>query len=169
MKSFNILILQSCNRSGGQLLIEAMVAIGIIIFGVLATLGLLSRALSLNRVISDQFTGTYLAAEGIEVVKNLIDANIIQSKPWNSGFSTGSFEADYNSLSLEPNQNRYLLLNSTDGRYSYDWGSPTAFTRAINIETIGSEEIKVSPVVEWRTRGGGSFSVILEDHFLNWR
>ena len=153
----------------GQSLIEAMVAIGIIVFGILSTLGLLSRALSLNRVVSDQFTATYLAAEGIEVVKNLIDANIIQGRPWNSGLTTGSFEADYNSLLFEPNQGRRLLLDLASGHYSYDGGNPTSFVRTINIELIGSEEIKVSPVVAWRTRGGGNFEVRLEDHFFNWR
>lgn len=161
-----ILNLKSGN---GQSLIEAMVAIGIIVFGILSTLGLLSRALSLNRVVSDQFTATYLAAEGAEVVKNLIDANIIQGRPWNSGFSTGSFEADYNGASLEPNQGRRLLLDLPTGRYSYDGGNPTSFIRTINIELIGSEEIKVSPVVAWTTRGGGNFEVRLEDHFFNWR
>src|SRR3989338_8190490 len=112
--------LYSQEKCAGQSLIEAMVAIGIIVFGILSTLGLLSRALSLNRVVSDQFTATYLAAEGIEVVKNLIDANIIQGRPWNNGFTTGGFEIDYNGVSLEPNQGRRLLLDLTSGHYSYD-------------------------------------------------
>jgi type II secretory pathway pseudopilin PulG len=153
----------------GQLLIESMIGISIAIVGILGILALLSKSASLNQVVSNQFIGNYLAAEGIEIVKNLIDANIIQGKPWNQGFQTASFEADYTSLSLAPNQNRPLLFDSANNLYSYQSGAPALFTRTINIELVGSEEIKVNSVVKWRTRGGGQFEVNLEDHFFNWR
>lgn len=156
-------------KNNGQLIIESMIGISIAVVGILGVLTLLSRSISLNRVVSDQFTGAYLAAEGIEITKNLIDANIIQSKPWNQGFSSGSFEADYNSIDLEPNQNRRLLFDSANNFYSYDAGNPTNFVRAVDIQLIGSEEIKVNSVVKWTTRGGGQFDVNLEDHFFNWR
>jgi len=153
----------------GQLLIESMIGISIAVVGLLGILGLVSRSTSLNRVVSEQFIASYLAAEGIEIVKNLIDANIIQHKPWNKGFSNGSFEADYLSLGLTPNQNRFLLFDSTNNLYGYQSGTPTSFTRTINIQLIGSEEIKVNSIVKWKTRGGGQFEVNLEDHFFNWR
>ena len=34
------------------------------------------RALGVNRLINEQYTGTYLAAEGIELVKNLFDQEL---------------------------------------------------------------------------------------------
>ncbi|MDP3014873.1 MAG: hypothetical protein Q8N28_00390 [bacterium] len=160
---------QNLKPNSGQLIIESMIGISIAVVGILGVLTLLSRSISLNRVVSDQFTGAYLAAEGIEITKNLIDANIIQSKPWNQGFSSGSFEADYNSTNLEPNQNRQLLFDSANNIYSYDAGNPTNFIRTVNIQLIGSEEIKVNSLVKWTTRGGGQFEVNLEDHFFNWR
>jgi len=155
--------------NNGYLMIESMIGITIAIVGILGVLGLVSRSVSLNRLVSNQFIGNYLAAEGIEITKNLIDANIIQQKPWNQGFTTGSFEADYSSLTLESNRNRSILLDPTDNRYGYQIGNATPFTRTINIELIGSEEIKVNSIVGWTTRGGGQFEVNLEDHFLNWR
>lgn len=151
----------------GQLLIESMIGISIAVVGLLGILGLLSQSTSLNRVVSNQFIGNYLAAEGIEIVKNLIDANIIQHRSWNEGFLSGNFEADYTSLSLEPNQNRHLLFDSASNFYGYQNGTPTSFTRTINIELVGSEEIKVNSIVKWTTRGG-QFEVNLEDHFFNW-
>ena len=160
---------QNLEPNSGQLIIESMIGISIAVVGILGVLTLLSRSISLNRVVSDQFTGAYLAAEGVEITKNLIDANIIQSKPWNQGFSSGSFEADYNSTSLEPNRSRRLLFDSTNNFYSYDAGNPTNFIRTINIQLVGSEEIKVNSIVKWTTRGGGNFEVNLEDHFFNWR
>ena len=160
---------QNLEPNSGQLIIESMIGISIAVVGILGVLTLLSRSISLNRVVSDQFTGAYLAAEGIEITKNLIDANIIQFKPWNQGFLSGSFEADYNSINLEPNQNRRLLFDSANNFYSYDAGNPTNFTRTVDIQLIGSEEIKVNSVVKWTTRGDGNFEVNLEDHFFNWR
>ncbi|NCO15164.1 hypothetical protein COW77_01405 [Candidatus Wolfebacteria bacterium CG18_big_fil_WC_8_21_14_2_50_39_7] len=153
----------------GYILIESMIGISIAIVGILGILNLLSRSTSLNRVISNQFVGNYLAAEGIEITKNLIDANVIQNKPWNQGLISGSFEADYLSMGLEPNQSRLILFDSANNRYSYQTGNPTTFTRVINIQLIGSEEIKVNSIVKWTSRGGGQFEANLEDHFFNWR
>jgi len=153
----------------GYLLVESIIGISIAIVGIMGILGLLSRSTSLNRVISSQFIGNYLAAEGVEITKNLIDANIIQKRPWNQGFINGSFEVDYLSLNLEPDQSRLILFDSSNNLYSYQSGTPTLFTRTINIEPIGSEEIKINSIVKWRSRGGGQFEANLEDHFLNWR
>lgn len=153
----------------GYLLIESIIGISVAIVGILGILNLLSRSTSLNRVISNQFVGNYLAAEGIEITKNLIDANIIQKKPWNNGFTSGSFGADYLSVGLAPDQNWPILFDSVSNRYSYDVGTPTLFTRTINIQLIGSEEIKVNSIVRWTSRGGGQFEANLEDHFFNWR
>ena len=157
------------NKKNGYLIIESMIGISIVVVGLLGILAVSSRSISLNRVISDQITANYLAAEGIEIVKNLIDANIIQGKPWNQGFSSGSFEADYKSLNLEPNQNRQILFDTSNSFYSYQNGNPTNFVRIINIQLVSADEIKINAVVKWTTRGGGQFEINLEDHFFNWR
>src|SRR3989338_4130432 len=72
------------NRCRGQLLIESMIAITIVVVGILAVFTLLSESQSLNRVVADRYIGTYLASEGLELIKNLIDKNYIQQLPWNS-------------------------------------------------------------------------------------
>jgi hypothetical protein len=154
----------------GYLLIEAIIGIGIAITGILGMLNILSRSVSLNRVIGDQLVGNYLAAEGIEITKNIIDGNIIQGNPWNQGFVTGTYEVDYSSLNLTANQNRRIWLNPSNSRYSYQQiGNQTSFIRTINIQTVSSQEIKVNSIVSWVTRGNAQFSVNLEDHFFNWR
>jgi len=163
---FNFNLKNKANR--GYLLIESMIGISIAVVGILGILSLISRSVSLNRVVGDQFTGAYLAAEGIEIVKNLIGANIINRRPWNSGFMDGDFEADYLSMFLDSGRNRRLLFDSTSRLYSYQTGSPTNFIRTIKIELIGSGEIKVNSVVRWTSRGGGEFEANLENHFFNW-
>ena len=59
----------------GYVLVESVVAMTIVVVGLLGIFSLLSQSLSLNRVVGDRYVGTYLAAEGIEVVKNIIDNN----------------------------------------------------------------------------------------------
>ena len=153
----------------GQLLIESMIAISIIVVGLLGLLGLLSRSLSLNRVVSDQFTANYLAAEGIEVVKNIVDANTVQKQPWNLGLANGEFQVSYDSVQLESTLRQPLVFEEGTGRYSYGFGRPTSFVRTIKIELLSQDEIKVNSLVNWTTRGGGKFEVNTEDHFFNWR
>ena len=62
------------NREG-SLLIESIVAISVAVVGILGVLGLLSRAFAIQRDVGQRFIGTYLASEGIEVVKGIIDTN----------------------------------------------------------------------------------------------
>lgn len=157
----------------GQLLVEAMIAISVVVVGMLGILAFLLQSLSLNKVVSDQFTGAYLASEGIELTKNILDSNLIppHTGPWNVGFSDGDYEIDYQDTSLVGNNatGRYLSYDPTTHLYSYKSGNPSAFQRKITIKTISADEIQVNSVVNWTTLGGGSFSVNLEDHFFNWR
>ncbi len=60
----------------GQTIIEALVALSILTVGLIGVLTLLSRSLYLQRTTADQAKGTYLAAEGIEIAKSLIDHNV---------------------------------------------------------------------------------------------
>ena len=154
----------------GYLLMEVMVAISLLTIGFLAVLSLVSNSLSLNRVVSDQFTANYLAMEGIEIVKNLIDSNYLNGNPWNQDFSNGNYEVDYQSIGLETDLSRYLSLDSTSGFYDYKGDIQTPFKRTIAVELLeGGNEIKVNSIVEWTGRGGGEFEVNLEDRFFNWR
>ena len=153
-------------------MVEAMVALGVITVGLLGMLELLSNSLSLNRVAADQYTGTYIASEGIEIIKNLIDKNVIAGVPWNTGFSNGFYEADYTnvSLPLAPfGAGRFINVDSTTGSYGYGAGMTTTYKRSIEIALIGADEIRVNSLVTWSSRGAASFSVNVEDRFFNWR
>lgn len=166
-------------KEKGQILIESMIAIGIITFGIMGVFTLLSQALSLNRVVSDQFTASFLASEGVEVTKNLIDGNNLQGLAWNHSFNNDScYEVDYRSAYIDENpvdcsdsvaSGDFLKFDSATGRFGYDSGTPTSFFRKIHITPIGSDQIQVNSVVSWTTRGGASFSLNLEDRFYNWR
>ena len=87
-------------RNRGQAIIEVLVAVSMLTVGFLGVVTLLAKSLGLNRVVTESYTATYLAVEGVELVKNLIDANSIAGAgtPWNSGLTDGTYEADYASL-----------------------------------------------------------------------
>lgn len=155
----------------GQLLVELMVAISVMVIGMLGIFTVLSQSLGLSKVATNQYVAANLAAEGIEVVKNIIDANTINSVAWNEGVSvSGTYRVQYNSTSLNgAGVNNFLNYDQSTGLYSYDSGNPTNFRRIITINNVSPDEIRVSSRVEWKDRGGASFDIEVEDHFLNWR
>jgi type II secretory pathway pseudopilin PulG len=83
MKNHSLSFLRFSSRRG-QSIVEAMVALSVLMLGLMGVLTLLSRSLFLARVASDQAKATYLASEGIEIAKSLIDHNVY------SGIAAGS-------------------------------------------------------------------------------
>ena len=162
---------QSKNR--GQLIVESMIAITILIIGILGVLSLLSQSLGFYRVAYEEHVAVNLAAEGIEVVKNIIDTNIVNGDRWNKGLAVAkdSFQVQYDSSNLDPVSNKPLNFDPATGIYSYDTlGFATNFKREIIIENkLSDDEIQVNSIVTWKSRGGAGLSINLEDHFYNWR
>jgi hypothetical protein len=162
-------------KEKGQLLVELMVAMSVMLIGLLGIMAVLSQSLGLNRVAANQYIAANLAAEGVEVVKNIIDANAINARPWNSGLANGVSSVQFDSAALGTQSSAPLLFNSSNGRYSYASGDPTGFRRTIsisNIDTNGDtfpDEIAVVSTVTWTDRGGLDFSVDVEGHFRDWR
>ncbi|MDR3582453.1 MAG: hypothetical protein P4L67_04240, partial [Candidatus Pacebacteria bacterium] len=68
--------LSSLSSRRGQSIVEAMVALSVLMVGLMGVLTLLTRSLLLERVTADQAKATYLASEGIEVAKSLIDHDV---------------------------------------------------------------------------------------------
>lgn len=157
------------NRKGIAL-IEAVIAISIATVGVLALFTLLTRSLGLQRVVAERYIAANLAAEGVELIHNLVSTNFLRGAAWNAGIpaSRGEYEMDYNDGALGVRADRPLKYDGTF--YSYDAGAETPFYRVITVEPIGSpiEEIAVRSVVRWNTRGIQS-SIDVEGRVFNWR
>lgn len=174
-------------NNSGQLLLESVIAITALIIGLLGILGLLARSFSLNKIIVSRYTAAYLAAEGIEVVKNLIDGNAVAgaaSGAWNRGLFDGFYELAYNFdlndlVKTEINQARYLCFDSQKHIFDYscyqssppETAKPALFKRIVEIENISDangdfNQIQVNSRVFWRI-GGIDYSADAEDHFFN--
>ncbi len=160
--------LSSCPRRG-QAIVEALVAISALTIGFLGIFTLLSQSFALNRVVSNNYAANYLASEGIEVVKNMMDANSINGRAWDSGLGAGAYEVAYDSRSLNSDQGRTLSFDPVTDLYSYSGSVATPFKRVITLTKVSNTELKVVSEVSWNDRGGASFRVALEDHFYHWR
>lgn len=184
-------------NSRGSILIEAMIAISVVSIGLLGVTNLLSYSIRTNARVESQLVATYLAAEGIEVTKNIIDKNysdIGEAKAqgraydsWNSDIRNGSFEMEYDSVSLGASigdgrfSERNLFFNPEQGLYYYgvsgDGGLMTGFKRTVMIEEVVDvdcdetrvDALRVVSRVEWQANDGSPEEVSLEDHFFDWR
>ena len=166
----------------GQTLIEALIALSVITLGLLGILALLAKSFFYNRTISDQLTATYLASEGVEVAKNLIDHDVASGAAWNSCFAPYENAAGVAQLALDYTStdcgslNLYapgdvLQFDGTTDRYSYHvtaGSSPTGFSRDVVVKAAG-DQITVNSVVTWSTGPITSQSINLEDHFYKWK
>ena len=74
--------------SGGFTLIEAFVAIAILMFTIVGPLTLAQRSLSAAYYAKDQVTAYYLAEEAVEYIRNLRDENRLNNNPWLQGAET---------------------------------------------------------------------------------
>src|SRR5690348_18434680 len=161
----------------GQSITEAMLAISMLTVGFLGITALLSRSYFLSRVTADQLTATYLASEGIEIAKNMIDHDIYNGVPWDTTFGGGGdFHLDYtactNGAPCPPagsaGTGPVLDLDPATHLYSYSGSIATKFTRLIRITVPSGHEIQVNSIVTWSTGLFTAQSINLEDHFYNW-
>lgn len=185
MKSF-LTILKSrfvLKDRSAQSLVEAIIAIGILTTGLVGVLTLLTKSFYLNRVASTDTQATYLAAEGIEVTKNLIDHDVYLSLAGlGGGWGTTCFgtvgvgglpqdyELDYSTTGCPtPWAGRTLSFDPSTHLYSYSGSVATSFTRRIRITRPSAQEIDVQSIVTWNVGLISQQSINLEDHFYNWR
>lgn len=154
--------------SKGFTLIEVLVAMFIMVMGTLGVFGLIARTVAFNSSTNSQLVASYLSQEGLELARNIRDANFLKIHKgvggiWTDGLtgcSTGC-EIDYNDIMYNvspttsteygPFQNKLLKLNS--GFYTYDAGTDTTFTRKITIDSSTAELLKVSVDVSWQDKG----------------
>jgi len=153
----------------GFTLLETIVAAGVIVVGLVSSLTLINNSLVLSFSFQDRLIAANLAAEGIEVVRNIRDNNWLQSLSWDNGLSNGNYNVSYSSLSLIPYSDVPLRLNFSNGIYDYSSGSDqTIFKRIISITNLSAYEMRVVSTVNWQRRNR-SYSITVEDHLFNWK
>ena len=160
--------LEKLNKNNkGFTLLETIVATGVIVGGIVPLLTLMNNSLVLSFSSQDRLIAANLAAEGIEVIRNIRDNNRLQSLLWNNGLSDGNYNVSYNSLSVIPYVDIPLKINSSSGIYDYSIGSDqTIFKRIISITNLSAYEMRVISTVNWQRRNR-PYSITVEDHLFN--
>lgn len=148
------------NRENGFTMVELIITIVILSFGIIGVYGAFSPLISLNYNISSRFKAAYLGQEGLEIIRNIRDNNFIKNLTWSSGLTSCSqgCQADYKTGTavetfnnqLKPYDPPNFLKINIDGFYSYDSGDNTIFKRKITItQPLGTDTLKVDVQVFW--------------------
>ncbi len=150
----------------GFTLIETLAALFVFTLAMAPIVFLSNSANNIALGLRDNLTAAGLAQEGIEIVRAVRDNNFLNSRPFDSGLSNGTYTAVWNSDALTPSLNPGNL-KIDNGLYNYNTGTDTKYTRVIIISKINPQELKVTCTVSWLTRRGTK-SVSAEEHLYNW-
>jgi hypothetical protein len=158
-------------RTGGPLtgftIIELIISIFILSIALVGIFSAFSIVAVLTSDAVDRLTATYLAQEGMEIVRNIRDTNWLNMDAGTPPYATWldgldicdrGCQADYAASTMfpQPGSGEYLKINS-NGFYVYDSSNPnkTKFKRKITINCIPGNDcgtdyaISVSVQVSW--------------------
>jgi len=140
----------------GFTLVETLVAISIFSMTIVAVMVVLGGGISDTNYAKTKMTASYLAQEGIEYVRNMRDSSYILADPdMQTGWS--NFKVAVDSVTFpKVNSNFY----PTDPDFS-------DFTRTLRVDTVNTDELKISSTVTW-TQKSGTFSITLTEELFNW-
>lgn len=184
-------------KRSGQVLIESMIAATVAVVGLLGLIYLLTQSFVIERQVSDKFVATYLAAEGVEIVKGIFDLNYVQDEQrgdfYNNFHPEGNYQLQYNCQSPDidtPDEECKFLGSFSDNKstknllysdstylYNYEEGIETPFTRTIEvrfktdptkIDSWPYQEGVIISTVEWDSRSGHQM-ITIEGHYFDWR
>jgi len=140
-------------------MIEMMASIAILALGIIVIYGIFSNFIVLTNTISSRLTAIYLAKEGMEIVRNIRDNNLVNDDNWDKNLKNcgNGCQADYKTeTSVESNENKIKNYNdnnylneNADGFYSYDVGIPSKFKRKITIDDSLNSVLKITVQVFW--------------------
>ncbi len=159
------------SRSKGIMMLEVIGAIFILAIGVTAAFALISRSVSSISSARERLIASYLAQEGIELVRNIRDTNWISGDKWDKGLTgcdLSPCQVFYNSSSLtHVYSGKPLNIESATGFYGYGPGEKTRFRRQITIKEPAASTMDVYVNVTWREKGI-THSIKAEDRLRDW-
>jgi len=167
-------------KNTGFTLVETLVAISILLISIVGPLTIASNGLSSAGLVKEKIAAFYFAQEGVELVRNQRDVNIINGSDWLNNLSTCF---DTKGCLIDPRNITPVITmcdvggcealkqNIVNELYGYesgvDWiASP--FTRTIKISTINGQEIRLSVEMSW-VRGGSVKNLTIDEHLFNWQ
>jgi Tfp pilus assembly protein PilV len=163
------------SRNEGHMLVESIVAITLVLVGLTGIITLLLRSTVANRDAYNRLTASYLAAEGIEVIKYLIDKNIADNElsggvPWNKDISNSNGDPiNFDTINFDSSGCPSISINYDSGVSAFvcTAGDAMQFSRSVEVLN-NANSILVESTVTWTERNSPS-SLTVVDEFFNWR
>jgi len=178
-------------KTSGYILIEALVAITLLLVGLPAALSSASKGISSASYAKDQLIATNLAQEGIEIIRTTRDGNYLLNRSgtvtnWLAGFGPAICGSGRGCIvDIGPGASDPMIqacgagcvavLNvDANGIYSHSaGGTPTKYRRTVKVVTVCSgsgcpEEVMVTSTVNFITSSGGPKSVSVTEDIYNW-
>jgi len=175
----------------GSLMIESMVAASLVVVGLLGLFNLIYNSTVRDSLAIHRLQATYLAAEGIEVIKNISDADVANGNRWDCGPGSSrdscqpfdscylvSYDSNLSNLaSSTTGANLFFATSSTgdgvfapSGNFSMNGlsASKTLFTRKVCVDASSGTYMVVTSTVTWSERGQNE-SITLSDLLYDWR
>ena len=159
----------------GFTLLEVLFSLFTMVAVIIGVFSLAQQTTSFLPLSGQRLVASYLAQEGIEIVRNLRDTNKIKGNDWLTGLTgcASGCEADYSSQSLASWTGRYLLNNNSF--YNYAAGQTTNFQRKIILTTADALEnpdpdtdiLKIEVQVFWHEKGR-THSFLTTEKLYNW-
>lgn len=135
----------------GFTIIELLIVILVVSIGLIGVMNLITRIFFYTRLNQSNLIASFLAQEGIEIVRNIRDTNWVEGAPWDADLSSGDYGLDYQTTRL-PDPNPDCDLNSPlkfDGSfYNCSSGDTAQFKRKVTI-TKSIDEILIKVSVTW--------------------
>ncbi len=155
--------------NSGFTLLETVIAIAILTSSILMIYTAIVQTISYSYNNQSRLIASYLAQEGVEVVRSIRDTNWVEgAASWKDDLGVGTHRVQYDSSSLLSSQDIPLNIDA-NGFYSYGAGDSSAFTRKIVIskpDPANEDLLRVVSEVSWPR--DNEYPVSAEEFFYNW-
>ncbi|MDD5569363.1 MAG: prepilin-type N-terminal cleavage/methylation domain-containing protein [Candidatus Pacebacteria bacterium] len=159
-------------------LIEMLVACFLISIALLGAYAGITKYSQQNKQARENFVASMLGQEGVEIVRNIRDANWVNGAAWDTGLTacncTGTVgcEAEFDDTALVsyadwPTNGHYLYIENGTGFYRYVSGAndtKTPFRRQICIDTSVANELHIVVNMFW-----ASHQTSIKEDLYDWK
>ena len=160
------------DKNKGTALVESLVALMILSFGLIPALSIVLVANNLSSSIRNNLIAANLAQESVEVVRAIRDRNWFSGLSFDFGLADGVYRVEWNSGALMSESGNPVLKIDGQGLYSYSNGVDTTFSRRVLVTKIDPGgcncELKIIGEVRWLERNRIR-TVSVESHLFDWQ
>ncbi len=158
-------------KNKGLTLIELVIAVFIIAVGTVGAFSVLQKVIVSTTLSSSRLTASYLAQEGVEIIRNIRDTNWVFVTPsWDDNINVDSSNyLDYQSSAFPDSAcvGDYLKFDESLGFYICNPPSDGKFKRTITVVKPEADKMEVTVQVEWKELGG-AHSITVQENLYNW-